>query len=97
MMTSSAFTADQQDALRMLQRQLERLGVEIDQFGKNSIVINSFPNNSENMDGKKFIEDCLENIKNSNDEFKKPYDRGLLQRECIVHSNSLIQLDQTQE
>ena len=23
-------------------------------------------------------------------EFKKPYDRGLLQRECIVHSNSLI-------
>ena len=58
-----------------IKEELERLGVEIDQFGKNSIVINSFPNKSENMDGKKFIEDCLENIKNSNDEFKKPYDK----------------------
>ena len=58
-----------------IKEELERLGVEIDQFGKNCIVINSFPNKSENMDGKKFIEDCLENIKNSNDEFKKPYDK----------------------
>ena len=58
-----------------IKEELERLGVEIDQFGKNCIVINSFPNNSENMDGKKFIEDCLENIKNSSDEFKKPYDK----------------------
>ena len=58
-----------------IKEELERLGVEIDQFGKNSIVINTFPNKSENMNGKKFIEDCLENIKNSNDEFKKPYDK----------------------
>ena len=67
----------QRIVLQILQHkeELERLGVEIDQFGKNSIVINSFPNKSENMDGKKFIEDCLENIKNSNDEFKKPYDK----------------------
>jgi hypothetical protein len=27
------------------------------------------------MDGKKFIEDCIENIKNSSDVFKKPYDK----------------------
>ena len=58
-----------------IKEELERSGVEIDQFGKNSIVINSFPNKAENMDGKKFIEDCLENIKNSNDKFKKPYDK----------------------
>ena len=58
-----------------IKEELERLGVEIDQFGKNCIVINSYPNNSENMDGKKFIEDCIENIKNSSDEFKKPYDK----------------------
>lgn len=56
-----------------IKEELERLGVEIDQFGKNCIVINSFPNDSKIIDGKKFIEDCLENIKNSNDEFKKPY------------------------
>ena len=58
-----------------IKEELERLGVEIDQFGKNCIVINSFPNDSKIIDGKKFIEDCLENIKNSNDEFKKPYDK----------------------
>ena len=58
-----------------LKEELERLGIEIDQFGKNCIVINSFPNYTKNIDGKKFIEDCLENIKNSNDEFKNPFDK----------------------
>jgi len=57
-----------------LKEELERLGIEIDQFGKNCIVINSFPNDTKNINGKKFIEDCLENIKNSNDEFKNPFD-----------------------
>jgi hypothetical protein len=27
------------------------------------------------MDGKKFIEDCLENIKNSNGKFENPHDK----------------------
>ena len=58
-----------------LKEELERLGIEIDQFGKNCIVINSFPNDTKNINGKKFIEDCLENIKNSNDEFKNPFDK----------------------
>ena len=46
-----------------IKEELERLGVEIDQFGKSCIVINSLPNNLDNIDCQKFIEDCLENFK----------------------------------
>ena len=58
-----------------IKEELERLGVEIDQFGKSCIVINSLPNNLDNIDCQKFIEDCLENFKNSSDELKRPYDK----------------------
>mgnify|MGYP007000464316 len=42
-------------------------------FGKNSIVLNSFPSDVNEITGKSFIEDCLENIKHSNDELEHPY------------------------
>ena len=45
----------------------------MDQFGKNSIVLNTFPTDVNEVTGKSFIEDCLENIKNSNDELEHPY------------------------
>jgi len=56
-----------------IKEDLERLGIEIDQFGKQSIVINTFPGSSSSIDGKSFIESCLENIKNNNDDFEIPY------------------------
>jgi len=56
-----------------IKEDLERLGVEMDQFGKNSIVLNTFPTDVNEVTGKSFIEDCLENIKNSNDELEHPY------------------------
>jgi len=56
-----------------IKEDLERLGIEIDQFGKNSIVLNTFPYDINEITGKSFIEDCLENIKNSNSEFEHPY------------------------
>ena len=51
---------------------MQRLGVEIDQFGKQSIVVNTF-SSTENVDVKSFLENCIENIKNSNDELEHPY------------------------
>ena len=50
-----------------IKEDLERLGVEMDQFGKNSIVLNTFPTDVNEVTGKSFIEDCIENIKNSNE------------------------------
>ena len=40
-----------------IKEDLERLGVEMDQFGKNSIVLNTFPTDVNEVTGKSFIED----------------------------------------
>ena len=53
---------------------MQRLGVEIDQFGKQSIVVNTF-SSTENVDVKSFLENCIENIKNSNNELEIPYQK----------------------
>ena len=74
-----------------IKEELERLGVEIDQFGKNCIVINSFLNKSGNIDGKKFIEDCMENIKNSNGKFENPMIKLLGIYPKIMHTVDLSQ------
>lgn len=55
-----------------IKEDLQRLGVEIDQFGKQSIVVNTF-SSTENVDVKSFLENCIENIKNSNNELEIPY------------------------
>ena len=49
------------------------LGVEVDQFGKDSVVVNSFPVNAEKLDGKAFIEACIESFKHENKKFDNPY------------------------
>ena len=51
--------------------ELQRLGVEIDQFGKRSIVVNTFPS-IEKIDVKSFMENLIENFKNSNHELEIP-------------------------
>ena len=51
--------------------ELQRLGVEIDQFGKRSIVANTFPS-IEKIDVKSFMENLIENFKNSNHELEIP-------------------------
>lgn len=53
--------------------ELLRLGVEVDQFGKDSVVVNSFPVNAEKLNGKAFIEACIESFKHENKEFDNPY------------------------
>ena len=42
-----------------LKEDLLRLGVEIDQFSKDTIVVNSYPVNSENLDAQSFVESCI--------------------------------------
>jgi DNA mismatch repair protein MutL len=58
-----------------LKEDLLRLGVEIDQFSKDTVVINSYPVNSENLDAQGFIETCIENFKNENLTFENPYQK----------------------
>ena len=50
-----------------IKEELQRLGVEIDQFGRQSIVVNTFPS-IDIIDVKSFMEKCIENFKNSNHE-----------------------------
>ena len=50
-----------------IKEELQRLGVEIDQFGRQSIVVNTFPS-IDIIDVKSFMENCIENFKNSNHE-----------------------------
>ena len=47
-----------------LKDELFRLGVEIDQFSKDTIVINSYPISSANLNAQDFVEACLESFKN---------------------------------
>ena len=55
-----------------IKEDLQRLGVEIDQFGKRSIVVNTFPS-IEKIDVKSFMENLIENFKNSNHELEIPH------------------------
>lgn len=56
-----------------LKEDLLRLGVEIDQFSKDTIVVNSYPVNSENLDAQSFVESCIESFKHSNTNLDSPY------------------------
>ncbi len=58
-----------------LKEEFERLGVEIDQFGKDSIIIQSFPAASASLDAKAFVEDCIELFKNEDEQFEYPYEK----------------------
>lgn len=53
--------------------QLTDLGVDINDFGNNTIVLNGLPTGLELKDPKGFIESCIEDIKNENNQFEKPF------------------------
>ena len=55
-----------------IKEELLRLGVEIDQFSKDTIVVNSYPVNAEDLNAQSFIESCLESFKHQNNEFESP-------------------------
>ena len=56
-----------------LMNELRELGVEIDDFGNNSIVLNALPSGIELKNPKGFIETCIEDIKKENQEFDQPF------------------------
>lgn len=58
-----------------LKDELLRLGVEIDQFSKDTIVINSYPVSSGNLNAQDFVEACLESFKNENLKFENHYEK----------------------
>ena len=58
-----------------LKEEFEKLGVEIDQFGKDSIIIQSFPAATASLDAKSFIESCIESFKNEDEYFEHPYEK----------------------
>ena len=58
-----------------LKEEFLKLGVEIDQFGKDSVVIHSFPTTSTSIDARAFIESCLESFKHENTHFEHPYEK----------------------
>jgi len=58
-----------------LKDELLRLGVEMDQFSKDTVVINSFPTNSSNLNAQDFIESCIESFKNENLSFEIPFQK----------------------
>ena len=53
-----------------IKEELLRLGVEIDQFSKDTIVVNSYPVNAKDLNAQSFIESCLESFKHQNNEFE---------------------------
>ncbi|MBM78662.1 MAG: DNA mismatch repair protein MutL [Crocinitomicaceae bacterium] len=53
--------------------ELTDLGVDISDFGNNTIVLNGLPTGMELKDPKGFIESCIEDIKNENNQFEKPF------------------------
>ena len=55
-----------------IKEELLRLGVEIDQFSKDTIVVNSYPVNAKDLNAQSFIESCLESFKHQNNEFESP-------------------------
>ena len=55
-----------------IKEELLRLGVEIDQFSKDTIVVNSYPLNAKDLNTQSFIESCLESFKHQNNEFESP-------------------------
>ena len=55
-----------------IKEELLRLGVEIDQFSKDTIVVNSYPVNTKDLNAQSFIESCLESFKHQNNEFESP-------------------------
>ena len=58
-----------------LKEEFEKLGVEIDQFGKDSVIIQSFPSATASLDAKSFIESCIESFKNEDEYFEHPYEK----------------------
>ena len=58
-----------------LKEEFLKLGVEIDQFGKDSVVIHSFPTTSTSIDARAFIESCIESFKHENTHFEHPYEK----------------------
>ena len=55
-----------------IKEELLRLGVEIDQFSKDTIVVNTYPFECVNFNAQSFIESCIENYKQQNTEFESP-------------------------
>jgi DNA mismatch repair protein MutL len=55
-----------------IKEELLRLGVEIDQFSKDTIVVNSYPVNSKDLNAQSFIESCIESYKHFSIEFENP-------------------------
>ena len=58
-----------------LKGEFEKLGIEINQFGKDSIIIQSFPTATASLDAKSFIESCIESFKNEDEQFEHPYEK----------------------
>ena len=58
-----------------LKGEFEKLGIEIDQFGKDSIIIQSFPTATASLDAKSFNETCIESYKNEDQQLEQPYEK----------------------
>ena len=75
-------TEQEIEHIMSLKSNLNELGFDIDMFGEKKIIINSIPMQLKDINLKKFIEDILHDIKNSNPKLNNEIQQYLMQKAC---------------